>query len=299
MPADVQDQLRALATRFDRETPHVTTQELMSRVDAAESAASSHRSAAATPMGSPRRWLTVAAAGLLLVLAVGLVALASRDASDPTRPATTPSTPSQRSAPATAATSAATNGDDPSAPPAPSLDLTEIEVDGEEAGTTSVVLHFDGELPEAGVEPVGDVTTVPSNDIRFTTQTSADGSVSVCGDAHFFPAPGNETVDLLLPSTWFGPDALLEPDVVAAHEQLTRKVVTCEPRGDVVQVSIWGAASSRPSDVVIVVAVDSIRVDIAPESESVTAPGTYTPTGSAPGDGTVPTAISLPPELSE
>lgn len=147
------------------------------------------------------------------------------------------------------------------------VDLSRIEASSSNVeGTTGVTLVFDNPLPDAPVVAMDTIRAPDHVGIAYTAQSSqADSSILVCGDTHWFPPPGNRTVDVLVPTGWLAPDAALhageswDPDTFAGG-----KIIVCPPRDGFVQVSIWGAASAQLDDVDVTVTDDRIEIAIAP-----------------------------------
>ena len=112
----------------------------------------------------------------------------------------------------------------------------------------------------------------PSSGVGYLTQfsdelsiDSSDG-ISVCGSTHWFPPPGNRTVDIFVPSDWFDPESTIDPPIVPdPADAMIAKIIVCEPRNGVVQISVWGSASGRIEDVRVSVNAGTIAVDIAPD----------------------------------
>ena len=184
-------------------------------------------------------------------LALGFLALSC--ASDDELTPATPDVPTQEA--------------DPGTPDSPGIALAGIEASSaSDHGTTDVVVTFDADLPDTTVRLVDHVTYGPSASVIYTAQTSNGLSeqILVCGDTHAFPSPGNRTVDILIPADWFDPgsenveDPILGPVGVA-------KIIICEPEDDIVQISIWGAASARSEDVMVTVEGNAIRVALTPD----------------------------------
>jgi hypothetical protein len=71
------------------------------------------------------------------------------------------------------------------------------------------------------------------------------------------------TVDLMIPREWFAAD-YAPPDGPAGGPEGLAKIIICEPVDDIVQISIWGAASAQPEDVEVLVDGRTIRVEILP-----------------------------------
>ena len=121
-------------------------------------------------------------------------------------------------------------------------------------------------------EPLGNVANPPTDRIGYSTQNSDDGPVSVCGDSHFFPPPGNRTVDIFVPSAWLDPSSSI--DTTLTLEPNVAKIITCEPLNGVVQVSVWGSASGRLEDVNVDIDANTIIIDITPDTDTDNAPPT-------------------------
>lgn len=235
--------------------------------------------------GRPALLTIAAVAASSFVLVGGLVAIGSRnDDSAPASPLpalTSSSTIGGATAPVGENEGAVSN-----------LDLVRIDARTAAAGTTGVTLVFDGELPSRSAELLIDVDEPASDGIGYLTQASDDLSddISVCGETHAFPPPGNRTVDIFVPGEWLDPSSPIDPPVVWEPKGATgAKIVVCEPRDGVVQVSVWGSASGRADDVVLRVDARTITVDIAPE----TAPVPET-TGTMPTDSAAPPSTPVP-----
>ncbi len=156
---------------------------------------------------------------------------------------------------------------DPGTPDSPGITLAGIEASSaSDHGTTDVVVTFDADLPDTTVRLVDDVAYGPSASVIYTAQTSNDLSeqILVCGDTHAFPSPGNRTVDILIPATWFAPDFEIVEGPVLGPVGVA-KIIICEPEDDIVQISIWGAASARPEDVMVAVEGNAIRIAVTPD----------------------------------
>lgn len=209
-----------------------------------------------------------------VVVVGGLVAIGTRD--DDPAPATPPpatddsqsdssvtSTPTSGPTVGTTTDAAAVESADKG------LDLIRIDARAGAQGTTGIVLVFDGEVPR-GISPelLSSPTAAPSDRIGYITQSSgesADG-ISVCGDSHWFPSPGNRTVDIFVPSNWLGTESLIDAPVEREPGSAALpKIVVCEPLNGAVQISVWGAASGRVEDVNVSVDARTIIVDIAPD----------------------------------
>jgi hypothetical protein len=149
------------------------------------------------------------------------------------------------------------------------LDLIRIDARASAQGTTRVALVFDGEVPSSvSPELLSSPTAPPSDRIGYITQSSGESAsgISVCGDSHWFPAPGNRTVDIFVPSDWFGPESVIDPPVeLEPGSAALPKIVVCEPLNGAVQISVWGAASGRAEDVNVSVDASTIVVNIAPD----------------------------------
>jgi len=123
------------------------------------------------------------------------------------------------------------------------LNLIQIGASATEDGTTGVVLTFDGDLPDRSAEPLEDATNPNSDGIRYATQSSDGQSISVCGNAHWFPPPGvNRTVDVFVPSDWFDPEPSVDRTIKWDPDMLPQsKIWVCEaPRDGMVQIFIAG-----------------------------------------------------------
>lgn len=145
------------------------------------------------------------------------------------------------------------------------VNLIRIEADTGREGTTRVVLVFDADLPSGGVDILEDVSTPLSTRVGYTTQSSGDAfsAISICGNSHWFPAPGIRMVDILIPSDWFEPQVPIEVEYVFTGPGA--KIPVCEPLNGVVQVSIGGSASGRIQDVTVSANANTITVDITPD----------------------------------
>lgn len=86
MSADVHDRIRALARELERATPHVSTDEVLKRVGAAEDATSAsgqdETGGQTVPMRA-QRWMTAVAASLIVLLVGGLLVLDRRGGDGP------------------------------------------------------------------------------------------------------------------------------------------------------------------------------------------------------------------------
>jgi hypothetical protein len=221
----------------------------------------------------PALLTAAAAAACSVILIGGLVAIRARD-NDPA-----PASPANTAPPVTDdsqadSSVASTPTSDPAVVEAttdasavesadPGLDLIRIDADASAQGTTSVVLVFDGDVPSGSPELLSSPKAPLIDRIGYLTQSSPSG-ISVCGATHGFPPPGNRTVDLFVPSNWFGAEALLHPSIEWNSDD-GPKIVVCEPLNGVVQISVWGAASGRVEDVNVSVDARTIVVDIAPD----------------------------------
>lgn len=242
-----------------------------------------------------------AVAACFVVVVAGLVAIGSRNSPTPAAsPITvvpgTDTSPSDPAASSNATTFEETTPADPDLPAPLPLLLVRIEARTETPGTTSVVLVFDSDLPNTTVELLGDITTPTTSGIGYITQNSKDASsdISVCGSTHRFPPPGNQTVDIFVPGDWFDPQMSVDAPVVPAPDSgPLSKIVTCQPRNNVIQISVWGSASGRSQDVDVTVDANIISVDIAPDptdsssgAVAVDGPSTTQPVTTAPPEST-------------
>lgn len=224
-----------------------------------------------SPVRRRARLLTLAAvAAGSVVLIAGLVAIGSRDSSP--SPADSPEpqpirtdSPQPSSALQTTAPTSAPGAEAPVGGVF-DFDLVRIDARSTEAGTTGVVLVFDDDVPSASLQFVEDPTEPRSDGVGYTTQHADGQSISVCGDAHSFPPPGNQTVDVFLPSDWFDPAAALNPPIEWDPDGTApAKIIVCEPRANSVQVSIWGSASGRLDDIDIRIDGPEIVIEITPD----------------------------------
>lgn len=217
---------------------------------------------------SRRSVRTVVAAAACIVLVVGgLVAVNSRgtDVGPADSPTPDPTTSPVTDAPPSTIREAVADVDQGGAG-AGVVRLVRIEADAGLDGTTGVVMVFDADLPSSAVDVLDDPSESPGVGIGYTTQQSdaeAEG-IAVCGDTHSFPPPGNRTVDLVLPSEWFDAQDPLGPETIVA-DSAAGKIVVCDPRDGVVQISIWGSASAQIDDVDVRVDANTITVDISPD----------------------------------
>lgn len=208
-----------------------------------------------------KRLPLIAVAASFAVLVVGLVAVANRSSDAPlpdaaaVEPVATP---------------------EPSIVPdaSPQLALMRIETRSADSRTTQIVLVFDGDLPDTSVSLLASAAMPLSTSIGYTTQDSSipPTDVIVCQSTHSF-GPGNQTVDLFVPSAWFDGPVVSEsgvaqnqvPVIAQPGTEPANKIVLCEHEAGALQVAAWGAASGRTEDVDVTVEANTITVDIAPD----------------------------------
>jgi len=216
-----------------------------------------------------RRWALLGVT--ILTFGVGALLLVPRDGSQAVvTDAVLGATGSQAQVPnAESPTSAPTDELDQ---PVPSIAWQSLDVSGGPNGTERVVLVFDNDLPKAPVVFVGDVRSPEPSAVSYTTQESrGDGpggdGMSVCGSTHWFPSPGNTSVDVLLPTEWFAPGAeayqFQGPVRIDPPGAMIGKIFACQYQG-FVQFVVWGSASDNPADVTVLVEGKTLTIEIAP-----------------------------------
>ncbi len=245
--------LERIAQDLDGDAPAITLSELRGSepfVYEPSTKGSDHIELGLEPAGrlATRRLLAIAASLIVLVGLAGLTWLATRT-SPATEVATSPTTgePEQSAVlDQTDVTGEQDTANAPSPTPAPQLVVEGIEITG--SGTTRLVeIAFDSPLPDAEITFVESLDAVDAtNQIVYTVQPASE--VNVCESVHSFPPPAEGTVDVLIPASWFASSN--EPNV-GPIERVGQpaKFVPCGPFNGYYQYSVWGPASTDPSDI--------------------------------------------------
>jgi hypothetical protein len=218
------DLLERLREQVERSTSAIDVQEIVGRDD------QRRRS----------RRANLVAVGALLVLVVGVAALALR------APTTT----------------------EPSAAPAPALvEVSAVEVHTGADDSQQVTFIFDGPLPDPQVALVEDITALRDpTQLGYAIQGSS--ALHVCQYTHFFGEHPGGSVDLLIPAGWLVPDPEVDqPRLTYEPSDRVNKIPACGPYYGYVQYSIWGAPSDEPGNVSVSVDPTRTRVTVEMQPE--------------------------------
>jgi hypothetical protein len=154
------------------------------------------------------------------------------------------------------------------------VSVERIEVHTEPDGTQEIALVFDGQLPDEQVAFVDDITSAYTGGLGYTVQGPLE--FHVCESVHSDRLAATGSVDVLIPSDWFGPGTTIEqlaprydPPIRDSREPVHHpgKIVACGPYHGYVQYSIWEPASDNANHVRLSVEDHSTRivVEIRPE----------------------------------
>lgn len=220
-----------------------------------------------------RRRLAASTSAAAVVLAgAGIITLVPTDTSPERRAENATGGPADDTKFESAERSVTSTRSSSSSPPsvsATSISVQRIEIRAGVDGGEDLTFVFDGAVPDERVTFAPDVSEIEAPGIAYAVQDPS--GISVCANSHSDLGAGMQSgsVDILIPSDWWTPDAPVhdvpyawDPPVDSLPDDVDSpgKIIGCGPYNGYVQYSILSPSSDDPEDVRVSVTGEANRL---------------------------------------